>query len=148
MPGNLNAFQLGPGAVVQLQTNQGEILAVVTDAESPTYSPPPSTTPSTGFPSIDVSDNTNQTIVLNVSAVLALTGLPPGRVQWLQFLVIQGAAGGPYTLSLRVNGVPARTPANAGLVLSTAANARDIVSAYWDGSTLYALVAGKDFRNS
>jgi len=148
MPGNLNAFQLGPGAVVSLETNQGQVLAIVADADAPTFDPAPITTPPVGTSVLPVGENSSQTIQLNANAQLILTGLIPNRASWLQFLVIQGPAG-PFTLTLLQGvGSPARTPGGTGLSLSATAAAQDIVSAWWSGTTLYALVAGKDFKVS
>jgi len=145
--GNLNAFQLGPGAVVSLETNQGQVLAIVADADAPTFDAAPITTPPVGTSVLPIGDNSSQVIQLNANAQLVLTGLT-ARASWLQFLVIQGA-GAPFTLTLLQGvGSPARTPGGTGLSLSATANAQDIVSAWWSGTTLYALVAGKDFKVS
>jgi len=153
MAGNLTAFQLGVGAVISIETNQGQVLAIVGNADSAQYSPPPSTV--VGGPGLDafinVSANTNQNILLEDSKTIVLEGLHFGRAQWLQFLIQQGGSGSNtvnFTVAPVGGGarVPAWTPGAAGVPLSTAVGKRDIVSGYWSGGNLFILVAGKDFR--
>src|SRR6478752_7150501 len=49
------------------------------------------------------------------------------------------------SLTRRFTLAGAKTPGGAGLTLSTPVGAQDIVSGYWDGTTIYAQVAGRAF---
>lgn len=94
----------------------------------------------TGAVNVSVASELSRRFTLTGNANVTVTGLVAGRSQWFQFKVIQGGAGS-FTLQL----VGAKTPGGVGLVLSTAVGAVDIISGYWDGTTLYAQVAGLAF---
>jgi len=152
MAGNLTAFQLGPGAVISLETNQGQVLALVGNADAQSYNAP-GTYNAIGFSGLYVADQTNWVFTVDGSGqpsnpTVVLTGLPAGRPQWLQIRTVQSQypAGGitisypnPYPT---VSKVPGAVP----LTLTPTAGATDIISLYWDGATLYSMIAAKDFR--
>lgn len=156
MAGNLTAFQLGPGSIVSIETNQGQVLALVGNPNVQSFAAatsaiviPPSAS------GADASQSLNFSFLLAGAAgpasLIVVDGLLPGRAQWLQFLFTQGL--NPKNVKIVYNTptvlqVPALVPGGTDgtLILTPTAAARDIVSAYWDGAVLYALVAGKDFR--
>lgn len=91
--------------------------------------------------SVSFASSLAQSVTLTANCTLTVTGLIPNRTQWPQLKVIQGGGGG-FTLTI----VGAHTTNNgAGLTLSAAAGAVDIVSMYWDGAILDALVGGLRF---
>ncbi len=80
-----------------------------------------------------------QSLTLTANCTIACGGFVAGRTQWAQLKLIQGGGGG---FSVTIN---AETPGGAGLTLSVAAGAVDIVSLYWDGAILFATVGGLAF---
>jgi len=94
----------------------------------------------TGAVPVSLADSLTRRFTLTGNATVLLTGLPATRACWFQLKVIQGGTGS-YTLTL----TGAKTPGGAGLTLSTPVGAQDIVSGYWDGTTIYAQVAGLAF---
>ncbi|HXJ69875.1 MAG TPA: hypothetical protein VNM39_13275 [Verrucomicrobiae bacterium] len=81
-----------------------------------------------------------QSLTLTANCTVAVGNLIAGRPQWLQLKVIQGGGGG-FTMTI----TGAHTPGGAGLALSAAAGATDLVSLYWDGAVLFATVGGLAF---
>lgn len=82
-----------------------------------------------------------QSLTLTANCTVALGGFVAGRTQWAQLKLIQGGGGG-FTATIP----GAKTPNNgAGLTLSAAAGAIDIISIYWDGAIPYALVGALRF---
>lgn len=81
-----------------------------------------------------------QKITLTANATASITGFTVNRTAWLQLKVIQGGVG---SFTLAITG--AKTPGGAGLTLSTAVGAQDLINVYYDGTTLYAAVAGLAF---
>lgn len=94
----------------------------------------------TGAQNVSLAASLTRRLTLTGNATVTLTGLVAGRSQWFQLKVIQGGAGS-FTLAI----VGAKRPGGTALVLSTAVGAQDIVSGYWDGTTIYASVAGLAF---
>lgn len=148
MAGNLVAPNLPKGTLVSVETqNQSNFFVIVgDDPDTPTFDPAIAAT-STGAVTLDCRQGFVFTITLNANTFAGLSGLPAGRCAWVQILVIQGS-GGSKTLVLfnTQTEFNALTPGGSGLSLSTAAGAKDIVSAFWDGTNIYALVSGKDFK--
>ena len=89
---------------------------------------------------IDARTGELQTLTLTANCTVTVSNLPAGVPAWLQLDVLQDGTG---TRTLTITG--AKTPGGAGLTLSTAANALDLVSLSWDGTTLYAIVGGASF---
>lgn len=83
-----------------------------------------------------------QRLRLTGNAALSLyTGLTSREPTWVQLALVQDAVGS------RVPTLPGvLTPAGAALTFSTAALAVDLVSLYFDGSLLYASIAGLRFQ--
>jgi hypothetical protein len=90
--------------------------------------------------SINFNLGATQRLTLSQSAVCTVTGLPTGQATWPQLKVVQSGLGS-NVLTI----VGAKTPGGLGLALSSAVGAIDIVSLYWDGTTLFASVGGLAF---
>jgi hypothetical protein len=136
----------------KLTSAQGIVLALLNPGADELISIEPSPNPSflpefdagnkTGAASVDVGsvDGCAQRFTLTGNTTLTINGKQASRSQWYQFKVIQGGAGS-FTLAI----VGAKTPGGLGLTLSTAVGAQDIVSVFYDGTTLYAQVTGLAF---
>lgn len=109
-------------------------------ASVPKFSPPQDNGSVNGAFALDFSTNLYQQFTLTGNTTLTVVGLAAGASQWPQMRVIQGA-GGPWTLTVPA----AKTPGGAGLTLSTATGARDLVSGSWDGFELDLVVGGLGF---
>ena len=94
----------------------------------------------TGGKSLTLAAGPAQRFTLTGNTTLLVLGLIANRAQWFQLKAIQGGAG---SFTLTITG--AKTPGGAGLTLSTAIGAQDLISCYWDGTTIYASVAGLAF---
>lgn len=90
--------------------------------------------------SIDTTLSTVASLTLNANCSVTLTGLVANKAQWFQIEATQDGTGN-RTLAI----VGARTPGGFGLTMSTAAGALDVVSCYWNGTVLFAQVAGLAF---
>ncbi len=113
---------------------------------------PPAGPPAPSFPAeidfgnvfgsqvIDFSAGLAGRITLTGSTTLTLSGLVPGKTQWWQLKVIQAPPGG-RTLGI----LNSQHPGGGILAISSAANAIDILSGYWDGSSSWVVIAGLAF---
>jgi plastocyanin len=78
----------------------------------------------------------NASVTLNANSTLAFGATPPtGSTGTL--VVTQPASGGPYTLALPSGLTNKVLGSSSGLNLSTTANATDVVTFYYDGTTCY-----------
>lgn len=111
-------------------------------SDNPSFLPEFDAGNKTGAASVDVGSVNGcvQRFTLTGNTTLTINSKQAGRSQWYQFKVIQGGAGN-FTLAI----VGAKTPGAAGLTLSTAVGAEDLVSVFYDGTTLYAQVVGLAF---
>ncbi len=91
--------------------------------------------------SIDWSLAPAQTLTLSANCNVTSVRLPANEQTWVQLKVVQGGAG-----SFVPTFVGALTPGGTPLTLSTTPGAVDFVSLFWDGVTLFAQVAGLDFK--
>lgn len=93
-----------------------------------------------GVASIDWSKGGAQRLTLTANANVTSLNLPPGEEAWVQLKLIQGGAG-----SFVPTFVGAKTPGTNPLAVSAAPGSIDILSGYWDGTTLFMTVGGLAF---
>jgi plastocyanin len=108
---------------------------------APVYSSTPLTlTPSAGTITWTPVSGLNASVTLAANSTLAFAATPPAGTTGT-LIVTQPATGGPYSLTLpsvsgKTNKVLGST-STTNITLSSAGNARDIVSFYYDGSDFY-----------
>lgn len=107
---------------------------------NPNFPPPFDNGNSGATKTISFASSLSQKLTLTANCTLTVTGLIPNRTQWPQMTIVQGGGGG-FTLAV----VGAETPGAAGLTLSAAPGAKDVVSGYWDGTVLGVTVGGLAF---
>ena len=107
---------------------------------NPSFPKPPGNVNVSTAALIDVSKGPAQVLTISASCNVLFDKLPAGQVAWYQLTVIQGGAGS-FVPTL----VSAKTPGGTPLTFSTTPGAQDIVSLYWDGSTMYATTGGLAF---
>jgi hypothetical protein len=83
------------------------------------------------------SNGLNASVTLNSNSTLAFSATPPVGV-YGTLVVIQPASGGPYTLALPTALTNKVLGSSTGTItLSSTANAKDLLTFYYDGSTCY-----------
>jgi plastocyanin len=137
-----NATAIGNGAVVStsntMQLGNANVTSVKTSGafNAPVYSSSPvALTAGTTITWAPMS-GLNASVTLNANSTLAFGTTPPSGSSGT-LIVTQPASGGPYTLALPASVTNKVLGSSSGITLSSAANARDIVSFYYDGSIYY-----------
>ena len=139
-----NATAIGQGATVSadntIQLGNTSVVAVNTNGafNAPVYSSTPMALTAGATISWTPMNGLNASVTLNANSTLSFAATPPvGSSGTL--IVTQPATGGPFTLTLPT--VAGKTNkvlgSSSGITLSTANNAKDIVSFYYDGSDFY-----------
>jgi hypothetical protein len=107
---------------------------------SPLYSSSPVTLTPSGTITWTPIAGLNASVTLNTNSTLAFSATPPAGTTGT-LIVNQPSSGGPFTLTLpTVAGKTNRvlgSISNTSITLSAAANAKDIVSFYYDGNDFY-----------
>ena len=142
--GNLtNATAIGNGAIVTasntMQLGNASVTSVKTSAafNAPVYSSSPvALTAGTTITWAPMS-GLNASVTLNANSTLSFGANAPPAGSSGTLIVTQPASGGPYTLALPASVTNKVLGSSSGITLSSAANARDIVSFYYDGSIYY-----------
>jgi plastocyanin len=142
--GNLtNATAIGNGAVVStsntMQLGNTSVTSVKTSGafNAPVYSSSPvALTAGTTITWAPMS-GLNASVTLNANSTLSFGANAPPAGSSGTLIVTQPASGGPYTLALPASVTNKVLGSSSGITLSSAANARDIVSFYYDGSSYY-----------
>ena len=123
-----NAIQLGNSAVTEVKTSGA--------FNAPVYSSTPIALTAGATITWTPLSGLNASVTLGANSTLAFGATPPvGSSGTL--VVTQPASGGPYTLALPTAGTHKVLGSSLGINLSTAANAKDIVSFYYDGTNYY-----------
>ena len=137
-----NSTAIGNGALVSasntIQVGNASVTAVNTKGaiNAPVYTSTP--VPLTAGATITWTpmSGLNASVTLNANSTLAFGATPPtGSTGTL--VVTQPASGGPYTLALPSGVTNKVLGSSSGLNLSTTANATDVVTFYYDGTTCY-----------
>jgi hypothetical protein len=138
-----NATAIGNGAVVStsntMQLGNANVTSVKTSGaiSAPIYSSSPvALTAGTTITWAPMS-GLNASVTLNANSTLSFGANAPPAGSSGTLIVTQPASGGPYTLALPASVTNKVLGSSSGITLSSAANARDIVSFYYDGSSYY-----------
>ena len=117
-------------------SNTTSRLQVNGDINAPVYSSTPvGLTPGSTITWTPMS-GLNASVTLNANSTLAFAATPPvGSTGTL--VVTQPSTGGPFTLALPSGLTNRVLGSSSGLNLSTTANATDVVTFYYDGTTCY-----------
>ena len=139
-----NATAIGNGATVTadntIQLGNTSVTAVNTSGaiNAPIYSSTPVALTAGATISWTPLSGLNTSVTLNQNSTLSFSATPPAGSSGT-LIVTQPATGGPFTLTLpTVSGKTNKVlGSSSGITLSTANNARDIVSFYYDGTDFY-----------
>jgi hypothetical protein len=139
-----NATALGYGAVVTadntIQLGNTSVTTVNTSGaiNAPVYSSTPVALTAGATITWTPLSGLNTSVTLTSNSTLAFGATPPAGSSGT-LIVTQPATGGPYSLTLpTVSGKTNKVLGSAsGILLSSAANAKDIVSFYYDGNDFY-----------
>ena len=142
--GNLtNATAIGNGAVVStsntMQLGNTSVTSVKTSGaiNAPIYSSSPAVLTAGTTITWAPMSGLNASVTLNANSTLSFGANAPPAGSSGTLIVTQPASGGPYTLALPASVTNKVLGSSSGITLSSAANARDIVSFYYDGSSYY-----------
>jgi hypothetical protein len=137
-----NATAIGNGAIVSasntIQLGNTSVTSVKTSGaiNAPVYTSTPVALTAGANITWTPMSGLNASVTLNANSTLVFGATPPvGSTGTL--VVRQPASGGPFTLALPSATTNRVLGSSSGLNLSTTANANDVITFYYDGTTCY-----------